>query len=365
MADEPKKDHPEDIESILSDLDAILTDMGGDAPPAATPAEPPAPKPIEVPKQVETPKPVVAPKPIEVPKPVETPKPVEAPKPVVAAKPVEIPKPAEPPKTPSIELAPREGMIKPPEKKPEPPKPAPKLPTQSGIELSAGPSIDSPKATPAPVDSPKANQPPPPPPPPPPPQAAPAPADSPKANQPPQAAPAPADSPKANQPPPPAPAPVKPVEAPKAPEPAKAAETAKAAELPKAPEPPPEAPKEQIRRVAYIYTSSCAEVKTGFAAFLSQAARTISKKPLFLREVLSLEVAASTDPNSVVTKAQQVKAVAILAVVEDWPSAKVDDLSDACSRANLQFRAVAPADAQKKSTAVDVIVDMMLLPGEG
>ena len=324
MADEPKKDHPEDIESILSDLDAILTDMGGDAPPAATPAEPPAPKPIEVPKQVETPKPVVAPKPIEVPKPVETPKPVEAPKPVVAAKPVEIPKPAEPPKTPSIELAPREGMIKPPEKKPEPPKPAPKLPTQSGIELSAGPSIDSPKATPAPVDSPKANQ-----------------------------------------PPPPAPAPVKPVEAPKAPEPAKAAETAKAAELPKAPEPPPEAPKEQIRRVAYIYTSSCAEVKTGFAAFLSQAARTISKKPLFLREVLSLEVAASTDPNSVVTKAQQVKAVAILAVVEDWPSAKVDDLSDACSRANLQFRAVAPADAQKKSTAVDVIVDMMLLPGEG
>lgn len=240
-------------------------------------------------------------------------------------------------------------MIKPPEKKPEPPKPAPKLPTQSGIELSAGPTIDSPKA-----------------------------------NQPPQAAPAPADSPKANQPPPPppaavapAPAPVKPAEAPKAPEapkaaepakapePAKAAEPAKAVEFPKAAEPPPEAPKEQIRRVAYIYTSSCAEVKTGFAAFLSQAARTISKKPLYLREVLSLEVAASTDPNSVVTKAQQAKAVAILAVVEDWPSAKVDDLSDACSRANLQFRAVVPADAQKKSTAVDVIVDMMLLPGEG
>ncbi|MBI2787974.1 MAG: hypothetical protein HYX59_04770 [Elusimicrobia bacterium] len=86
---------------------------------------------------------------------------------------------------------------------------------------------------------------------------------------------------------------------------------------------------------------------------------------MFLREVLSLEVAASTDPNSVVTKAQQAKAVAILAVVEDWPAAKVDDLSDACSRGNLLFRAVLPADAQKKSTAVDVIVDMMLLPGEG
>jgi hypothetical protein len=117
--------------------------------------------------------------------------------------------------------------------------------------------------------------------------------------------------------------------------------------------------------VAYIYTPSCAEVKGTFAAFLSQASRTISKKPLYLREVLSLEAGASSDPNGLVLKAQQAKAVAILAVVEDWPSSKVDDLSDACSRANLLFRAVAPADAQKKSTAVDVIVDMMLLPGEG
>lgn len=299
MADEPKKDHPEDIESILSDLDAILTDMGGDALAAAKPAEPPkeAPKPIEVPKPVEPPKPAEPPKPVEIPKPVEAPKPPQV---VVDA-----------PKANQVELAPRDGMIKPPEKKPEPPKPAPKLPAQSGIELSAGPA---------------APMPPTPPPPPPPPA------------------------------PTPVPAPAKPEEAPKA----------DAAAAPaKADAPPADAPKEQIRRVAYIYTSSCSEVKTAFAAFLSQASRTISKKPLFLREVLSHEVGASSDPNAVVMKAQQAKAVAVLAVVEDWPAAKVDDLSDACSRANLLFRAVAPADAQKKSTAVDVIVDMMLLPGEG
>lgn len=117
--------------------------------------------------------------------------------------------------------------------------------------------------------------------------------------------------------------------------------------------------------MAYIHTAASSEVKAAFSAFLSTASRTISKKPLFLREVLSHEVSASSDPNAVLQKALQVKAVAILAVVEDWPSSKVDELSDACSRANLLFRAVAPGDAQKKSTAVDIIVDMMLLPGEG
>lgn len=308
MADEPKKDHPEDIESILSDLDAILTDMGGEAPAAPAPAEVAKvpPKPVEIPKPAEAPKPV-APIPVkaEVPPPpppqaaqvvIDSPKANQPPPPIEAPKPIQ----------PIIELAPREGMIKPPEKKPEPAKPAAKLPDQKPIDITASPStpVEAPKAA-APIDPPKANQP--------------------------VAAPAPA-----------------PIAAPIAAEPF-----------------PADAPKEQVRRVAYVCTSSCSEVKMAFAAFLSQSARTISKKPLFLREVLAHEVAAASDPNAVLQKALQVKACAILAIVDGWPSAKVDELSEACSRANLLFRAVAPADAQKKSTAVDIIVDMMLLPGEG
>ncbi|MEK7390090.1 MAG: hypothetical protein AAB036_10375 [Elusimicrobiota bacterium] len=124
-------------------------------------------------------------------------------------------------------------------------------------------------------------------------------------------------------------------------------------------------PKDQIRRVAYAYTQACLETKNGFTVFLSQAARTISKRPLFLRAVLSQEVSANTDPVAVVEKARAAKAVAILAVVEDWPAVKVEELSEMCARTGLLFRSVAPADAQKKSTAVDIIVDMMLLPGEG
>lgn len=127
---------------------------------------------------------------------------------------------------------------------------------------------------------------------------------------------------------------------------------------------PADAPKDQIRRVAYVHTFACAEAQKGLVAFLSSAARTISKKPLFLRAVLSHEVGNSSDPNAILEKAKQVKAVAILAVIEGWPPAKTDELSEACSRAGLLFRLVASADAQKKSTAVDIIVDMMLLSGE-
>lgn len=233
MADEPKKEHSEDIESVLLGLDAILSDMP-DVVPAA---------------------------------------------------------PAPPPK---VELAPREGMIKPPEKKLEPEKPVPK----PVIPLELPPAV----AAPSPI------------------------------------VPAPSSI---------------------MPDPSLDAVSTKIEEL------PADTPKDHIRRVAYIYTAACSEAKTTFAAFLSKSARTISKRPLFLREVLSHEIGAVSDPNSVLQKAQQAKAVAILAVIEDWPSVKVQELSEACARANLLFRAVAPAETQKKSTAVDIIVDMMLLSGEG
>ncbi|HXT01787.1 MAG TPA: hypothetical protein VN915_14020 [Elusimicrobiota bacterium] len=282
MADEGKE-QPEDIQGILSDLDAILSGIGDEA--VAAPAPPAAPL-----------------KPAEPPKPVEPPKPPE----VVAP-------PASAAESMKIDLPPRPGFISTPAKKEEPPKP-----------------IEPPK---------------------------------------------PVEAPKAAEPPKPAAAPPKPVEPPKpaapasaaaAPAPAPAAPTPPAAAVPAAaPEDiPPNTPKDQIRRVAYVYTFACAEARAGFAAYLSQAARTISKKPIFLRSVMSAELSPSSDPAAVFEKARDAKAVAVLAVVEGWPPAKIEGLSEACARGGLMFRSVAPADVQKKSTAVDVIVDMMLLSGE-
>jgi hypothetical protein len=320
MTDEPKKQKDE-IQGILSELESILSGLGGSsdlspkaaapAPKAPEPAAPPAAKPAAIPKPAapEPPKPAapaeplklaVSAKPVEIPKPAEPAKPVEAPKPAapseplklsVAAKPVELPKPVE--------------AAKP-------------------VEL------------PKPVEAPK-----------------------------------PVEPPKAVEPVKPA-APPKPVEAPKAAEAPKPPAAAKPAEPP-----PPAAPaapaaedipggalKDQIRRVAYVHTASCAEARASFATFLSQAARTISKKPLYLRQVLALELTAGSDPLAVFEKAREAKAVAVLAVADGWPPAKVDALSEACARGGMLFMSIAPGDVQKKATAVDVIVDMMLLSGE-
>ena len=51
-------------------------------------------------------------------------------------------------------------------------------------------------------------------------------------------------------------------------------------------------------------------------------------------------------------------------VLHKLKPAKIEGLSEACARGGILFRTIAPGDVQKKSTAVDVIVDMMLLSGE-
>lgn len=326
MEDEPNR-QPDDIQGILSELDSILSGLGetatappappspapkkSEAPPPSVqtkpPVEIPAPpaKPIEPPKAVEVVKPAESPKAAEIPKPVAPPKAVEAPRPI------EMPKPAAPPKP--IELPKAVEIPKPV----EPPKAA-----------------EAPKAVevPKPIEPPKAAE-------------AAKPVEPPK----PAAAPNPAAAP--------SPVPPKPVEAAKPGDPAKVV-------VPAVEEIPETASKEQIRRIAYVYTFSCLAARDGFAAFLSQAARTISKKPLYLRQVMTSELTASSDPYAVFEKARDAKAVAVLAVLEGWPPAKIEGLSEACARGGLLFRSVAPGDVLKKSTAVDVIVDMMLLPGE-
>ncbi len=320
MADEPKEP-PDDIQGILSDLDAILSGLGETAehpprevPPAA--AAPPkaaeTPRPVEPPKPVPPPKPVEAPVFVEVPPPAAPPKSVQPPKPVVAPLLIEVPRSAAPPKA-AAPPNPVGPPIPEPPKAVEPPKgveapkpielPKPGRAAETGRAAEAGRAAETDRAPPKPVEPPKPG--------------------------------AAGRSSRRNR------------------------RRAGAAD-----EIPASTPKDQIRRVAYVYTFSCAEARAGFATFLSQAARTISKKPIFLRQVMAAELSAASDPFAVFEKARDVKAVAVLAVVEGWPPAKIEGLSEACARGGILFRTVAPGDVQKKSTAVDVIVDMMLLSGE-
>lgn len=332
MAEEQKKD-PE-IDAILADLDVILSDIAEPAQGAAAPAPAPAPK-VEAPKPVEPAKPAAPPPAPKIEISLSAPKPAEPPPPP--------PKPTEPPPAPkaaeppppaaapglSIELSPREGTLP---KKAEPPKSAPAAPKPSGLPPTRPPmelGSPGPAATPSP--------------------------------KPPDTLPptgAKAEPPKPAAPPPPAP---------KAPEPAAAPPPALAAAVASgglgAPI-PDKVPKDQIRRVAFLYTPAVQKECAAFALFLDQSATTVSKKPLYLRKVLVESVGPGHDSAGLAGRMTAAKAVSAIIVSDAASEAKVRDLQDQLSNAGFALHIVAPADIQKRSVAVDIIVDLMLLAGE-
>jgi len=116
--------------------------------------------------------------------------------------------------------------------------------------------------------------------------------------------------------------------------------------------------------VAFLYAPQWAQEKDVLIAFLDQVAATLSKKPLYLRNVLVQEVGADLEAKALADKLRGVRAVAVLAVLEGLPEAKLRELAEAFSEAGVMFRSVPPSEAQKKSLAVDIIVDAMLLPPE-
>lgn len=158
-------------------------------------------------------------------------------------------------------------------------------------------------------------------------------------------------------------------------EPAPAPPGAAAAQPPQAPTPaaagaeahddiPAGAGKDQIRRVAVLWSPGAEKAREAFVKFLDESARTISKKPLYLRKVLVEPVASDADDEALVEKARLARAAAVLGLLEGVPEARLRELGAKFSRAGIAFRAVAAADLDKRATAVDIVVDLMLLGPE-
>ena len=392
MAEEKREGAPDpEVEEILNDLDAILGDLGdwpqavaAPQPEPAAPQTPPAPEPS----------PAAAP-PAAAPAPAESRWTVGTQPPALAAK------PSAPDATVDLGALPA-APAKPPEKQSAPPpqpavKAAPEIPKtvvepakaasvqppapDATIELgarsiaAAKPLEKKPEAGPGPAPAPApvatgprwtvGAQPP---------AAAAKPAEKPPAAEPPKTAPpAPASAPKQEQPqpaqkppaqvfvtPPPAPA-QKPVA-----EPPKAS----AKNGCSAPDDIPEVPmpeklgKDQIRRLAYFYLGKYRAERDAMARLLDSTAQTMSKKPLFLRRVLYQEVAEESDALELRARAVAAKAVTVLAIIEGLSEAKSRALASAFSGAGPSLRVVAPADSNKKTVTIDIVVDVMLRASE-
>jgi hypothetical protein len=122
--------------------------------------------------------------------------------------------------------------------------------------------------------------------------------------------------------------------------------------------------KDQIRRVAVLYLRKFEAERDAFLKLLQQSAETIPKKPLFLRIVLFQALTDASEAKELIARVTQAKAVAVLGFTEGLPAAKQRELNTAFSKPGRMFRALAAADAGKKSVTIDIIVELMLLPPE-
>lgn len=344
MSQEPAEPDKE-VEAILSDLDSILSGLGPGAPAPADPAPQPAQTvslPPPLPMFSASPPPPVQAAPLPPPPlpifsvPAPAPAPPPPPPPVVEA-----PRPA-----PIVAEPPRPApVVEPPKPAPAPPPPPPPAPAAQPPKPAPLPPVEPPRPAPAPVAQAA-------PPPPPPPVALPP--ELPNieikvvTGQP---APKPAEPPK----PAPAPEPVKP----------------NAGARPSAPPPvsidgieaaiPEGTAKDQIRSVAFFFEPTQAPKMKAFIAFLDTVALKVSKKPMYLRRPLIRSVVGADDPMALLDEARKAGTVGVVAILPGITEAWQRELDETFGGEGFFLRVFTNEDTTKRSVAVDLLVDLMLL----
>ncbi|MFA6030637.1 MAG: hypothetical protein WC969_12340, partial [Elusimicrobiota bacterium] len=190
-----------------------------------------------------------------------------------------------------------------------------------------------------------------------------APAPAPAAAPAPAPAAAPAPAPVAAPSPAPTPAPAVPPPAAPAPAPAAAGPTGGLRVVPV--ETPPDDPKKvpvaQIRRLAFLFgpgqEAKCAE----FEKFLRNTALKLSKKPLHIRSALFAEVGEGAAPEAVLEAMKAAGAVGAVGVLSGLSDARVGELQEVCAKADFFFRSVPLDQTQKRTLAMDMMLELMLL----
>jgi len=122
-------------------------------------------------------------------------------------------------------------------------------------------------------------------------------------------------------------------------------------------------PRDQVRRVGFFFSKGESKTFEQFLKFLEGIASTVSKKPLYLERAFLAEWTEGLDPASALQQAKSAGAVGVVCLFRDEDRDCVAaDLEETFTRAGVLLRVVPVGDAQKRSTAVDVIVDLMLAP---
>jgi hypothetical protein len=137
--------------------------------------------------------------------------------------------------------------------------------------------------------------------------------------------------------------------------------TFQAGEIPQIPD---EAPKDQIRRVAFLYATGQRQSFVDFIRFVDSLALHFSKKPLYLRKVYAAEIVPDNDLGQVAEKIKAAGAVGVVGVLPGIMESKVKALEAGLSTGNISYYWLTSEEAFKRPVVLGLVVELMLLSTE-
>lgn len=124
---------------------------------------------------------------------------------------------------------------------------------------------------------------------------------------------------------------------------------------------PEKTPKEQVRRVAYLCSAQQAARFAKCEQFIFQVAQKVSKKPIHVHTAVVIQIAAGMDSQQIVATVKKSGAAGALALIEGLGDAQTRDIEETFDNEDVFYRVIPSADVGKRTMAIDLVVDMMLL----
>ena len=124
---------------------------------------------------------------------------------------------------------------------------------------------------------------------------------------------------------------------------------------------PKKVPLEQVRRIAFLFSEPHGSKYKKVTKFIFDVAQKVSKKPLYVHVPLVAVVIpaiAVTEVREAVIKSGAVGAIGLL---DGLPDEYIRKLDDAFDEEDVFLRIIKPEEVGKRVSAIDLVVDMMLL----
>lgn len=127
---------------------------------------------------------------------------------------------------------------------------------------------------------------------------------------------------------------------------------------------PADVPRDQIRRVAFLYATGQRTPFADFIRLVDSLALQFSKKPLYLRKVYLAEVFAENDFQAIAEKIKTTGAVGVVGVLPGIPEGSVRAMEAGLSAAGISYYWLTPEEAFKRPVVLGLVVELMLLNSE-